>query len=178
MWAAATPLARAGVPPTAVTVAGVALAAAGAMTAPRAPALPLLLASAVCDGLDGAVAVGADRATRSGDIADKTADRISDALYALTLRRCGAPVPLVLAAAAAGLAPELRRLADPRARTRITVAERPTRLICALAATTAVRVTGRRWPATVSAGVATALGAVGMWQLRPGGPAGRPVPPG
>lgn len=170
MWAVATPLARAGVPPTAVTVAGVVLAAGGAAAAPSRSALPLLLASAVCDGLDGAVAVVADRATRSGDIADKTADRVSDLLYAVTLHRCGASRPLATCAAMGGLVPELWRVVSPPRRRRVTVAERPTRLICALVAVLGAQVTGRPWPAQVAAGTACGLGAVGLAQLaRTGG---------
>ena len=73
LWWLARPLR--GVPPTAITVLGAVLAVDAAVLAANHPgwaALAVVLA-ALCDGLDGAVAVVAGRATRSGAVADALA---------------------------------------------------------------------------------------------------------
>src|SRR5262249_1292180 len=84
MWTLARPLAALRVPPTAVTVAGVGLAGAAVLVAERWPlaALACVLAAAVADGLDGAIAVVAGRASRFGAVADTVADRIADTAFA------------------------------------------------------------------------------------------------
>jgi CDP-diacylglycerol--glycerol-3-phosphate 3-phosphatidyltransferase len=164
MWALARPLRR--VPPTALTGLGVALAVGAAVLAADRPAIALVavLSAAVCDSLDGAVAVVADRATRSGAVADAVADRISDLAFAAVLWRCGAPVAVAVAAGALALAVDgLRRLR--RVPDRITVGERPSWTICAVLACASAAVTSAQWPVLVCAGVWLVLGVVAVAQV-------------
>ncbi|MBM9468893.1 CDP-alcohol phosphatidyltransferase family protein [Nakamurella leprariae] len=166
MWAGGRVLSRAGIPPTAVTAAGVALAG-GAVALARdrpGPAAVAVIGAALCDGLDGATAVVGDRATRSGALADAVADRLCDGAFAAVLWRRGAPSRA--AATAAGLAwgvDTLRRVRHVP--DRITVAERPTFAICAAATCAAAATTRARWPAGLSAGVWIAAGIVGIGQV-------------
>lgn len=164
VWAVARPLVR--VPPTAITVLGVVLAAAAVGLAgpvPWAAAVAVLLA-ALCDGLDGAVAVLADRATRHGALADAVADRLADVAFALVLWRCGAPLWLALAAAALAVGVDgQRRLA--RRPAVITVAERPSWTVCAVLACLASAMTSATWPVDVCAAVWVALALSGAAQL-------------
>lgn len=166
MWRGGHVLAAAGVPPTAVTITGVGLAGSAVALAPRHPAAAgaAVLVAALCDGLDGAVAVVAQRATRHGRIADAVADRLSDAAFALVLQRQGAPSRLVGAAVAGAWGVDtLRRVR--RVPARVTVAERPTFTICALLACGATAITGRPRPARASAVVWLGASAVGVVQL-------------
>jgi CDP-diacylglycerol--glycerol-3-phosphate 3-phosphatidyltransferase len=168
MWALARPFAAARVPPTAITVAGAGLAVAAPVVAGRLPsvALALVLGAALCDGLDGAVAVVGGRASRSGAVADAIADRVADTAFALVLWRFGAPLWLALLAAGLSLTQELGRR-----RVVITVAERPTRVICTALACAAAAVSGATWPATVCAAVWVGATVVALGQLRRAGPA-------
>ena len=159
-------LSRARVPPTAVTVAGVGLAAVAVTVAEDHPlaAAAAVFGAALCDGLDGATAVVGDRATPSGAIADAVADRLCDAAFAAVLWRRGAPASA--AATAAGLAwgvDTLRRVRNVP--DRVTVAERPTFTICAVIAGGAAMFTGRAWPARVCAGVWIGACVAGIRQL-------------
>ncbi len=179
VWPAGRALARRSVPADAVTLAGVALAGAGAWMAGRRPLLaaPLLVGSAWCDGVDGAVAVFAGRTTGHGALVDKAADRLSDAALAVVLWRCGAPPRLAATAGLAAFAVEAaRELRGGPARSTITVGERPTRVICAVAACLAAGRSPARWPVALSAVVLTALSVVAIGQLRrvpPQAPAAR-----
>ena len=173
MWAGGRVLARAGVPPTAVTATGVGFATGSAVLAARHPVPAGLgvLAAAVCDGLDGATAVVGGRATRSGAVADAVADRVCDGAFALVLWRRGAAPQA--AATAAGLAwgvDTLRRVR--RVPARVTVAERPTFTVCAILACVSAPFTNGRWPGQLSAAVWIGAGAVGISQLLR-----TPVPP-
>lgn len=164
MWSVAARLRR--VPPTAITVTGLLLAASAVATASRLPwlALVLVLSATVCDGLDGAVAVVADRASVSGARADAVADRICDGLFAGVLWRCGAPWWLALLAGVLAVGVDgLRRLR--RVPTRITVAERPTFTVCAALACGSSALTAQTWPVTVSATVWIVAAVVGLAQL-------------
>lgn len=166
MWRLAAPLARLRVPPTVLTVAGVVLVLDAVLLARAHPwaAAVAVLASVVCDGLDGAVAVVGDRATRSGAVADAVADRIGDVAMAAVIWRCGAPWWLAAAAAVLALGVDgLRRLL--RTPARITVAERPTWTICTLLACASATATRAHWPAAVCAAVWIAAGAAGLGQL-------------
>ncbi|MBE7188107.1 CDP-alcohol phosphatidyltransferase family protein [Jatrophihabitans endophyticus] len=166
VWAGGWALDRAGVPPNAVTVAGVAAAAGAVALAGAHPAAAgaAVVAAALCDGLDGATAVVGDRATRSGAVLDAVADRLGDGAFAAVLWRRGAPPRLAAAAAGTAWAVDGLRRAR-RTPDRITAAERPTFTICALAACAAGSFTRRRWPATVSAAVWLGAGAVAFVQL-------------
>jgi CDP-diacylglycerol--glycerol-3-phosphate 3-phosphatidyltransferase len=165
LWTVARPLAAARVPPTAITVLGVVLAVAAPLLAGRWPlvALALVLAAAVADGLDGAVAVVGGRATRVGAALDQVADRVADTAFALVMWRCGAPLWLALVAGTLSLGQELARR-----RVVITVAERPTRVICTVLACAAAAVSTASWPPTVCAAVWVAATLVALAQLAVG----------
>lgn len=177
MWSIGGPLARAGVPPDALSVAGIGAAKAALMLArrPSRPArlgaLAALLASGVADGLDGAVAIHSRRwdarTAWRGATVDRVADRIVDACWAWTIRECGAPRWAATGLAAATVAQEAARdVLGPSAHGVVTVSERPTRLICAaVAVTAAVVAPRRRWPAWVCAGVWAATAVVAGRQL-------------
>jgi CDP-diacylglycerol--glycerol-3-phosphate 3-phosphatidyltransferase len=136
-WAA-RPLAAAGVGPTAVTAAGVALA--GASVAPAVAgghwpllAVALVVVSGLVDNLDGAVAVLTGRAGPVGYVVDSVADRLADVAYLVALWAVGAPGWLV---AAAGVALGLLEYTRARAGNAgfgeigvVTVGERPTRIV-------------------------------------------------
>jgi CDP-diacylglycerol--glycerol-3-phosphate 3-phosphatidyltransferase len=164
MWFVARPLRR--FPPLALTVLGVVLAGDAVLLARPAPAAAAgaVVLAAVCDGLDGAVAVLAERATTFGARADTVADRLADIAFAAVLWRCGAPWPLALACGALAVAVDgLRRVRAVPAR--ITVAERPTWTICAVLACGSAAVTSASWPVLVCAAVWLAAGALGVLQV-------------
>ncbi|MGQ7353089.1 CDP-alcohol phosphatidyltransferase family protein [Quadrisphaera oryzae] len=141
---AASPLAAAGVPPSAVTVLGLVLglaavapAAAQAQVGGRwALAVPVLLAlAALADGLDGAVAVLGGTASRGGAVLDAVCDRAADAAGLAALWLLGAPALPVLLALGLGQMHEYARaraqaegMTGPGA---VTVSERPTRVAVA-----------------------------------------------
>jgi archaetidylinositol phosphate synthase len=166
MWTLARPIAR--VPPTAITLAGVVLAVDAALLAGDVPlaSLGFVLASALCDGLDGAVAVVGRSATRFGALADAVADRIADCAFAVAVWRCGAPWWLAGAAGALSLVHELSRAwPGGRRRTTITVAERPTRVVCAALAASSAAASDASWPPTVCAAAWTGAALIGLGQL-------------
>jgi CDP-diacylglycerol--glycerol-3-phosphate 3-phosphatidyltransferase len=154
------------VPPTVITVLGVVLAVDAVLLAGRHPgwAAGAVVLSAVSDGLDGAVAVVADRATRSGAVADGIADRVADLAFAAVLWRLGVPWPLALGCGALAVGVDgLRRLR--RVPDRITVGERPSWTICAALAGVCAAVTDAHWPIVVCAGVWALLGVLALGQL-------------
>ena len=169
LWTLARPITVAGVPPTAITLVGVVLAVGAPLSAARLPllALALIVLAALCDGLDGAVAVIAKRVSRSGAFADAVADRVADTAFALTIWRCGAPLWLALLAAGLSLLQELTRR-----RVMITVAERPTRVICAALACVSAALSDATWPPTVCGAVWVAATLAALIQLG-APPAGR-----
>jgi len=121
-------------------------------------------AAAVCDGLDGAVAVVADRAGAAGARADALADRVVDAAFAGVVWRCGASRSAAVAAAGVALGVDgLRRWR--RVPARITVAERPSWAVCAALACASRAVTPKRWPVRCCVAVWLALGAAGLAQV-------------
>jgi CDP-diacylglycerol--glycerol-3-phosphate 3-phosphatidyltransferase len=132
------PLARLGVPPDAVTlstlvVAGdvVGLARVGGSAAVGAGLL--VVVSGLLDNVDGCVAVLQDRVTRWGYVLDSVVDRLTDSAYLWAAVLLGCPVGV---AVVCGLACFLLEYVRARAGNaggsdvgRITVAERPTRVI-------------------------------------------------
>jgi CDP-diacylglycerol--glycerol-3-phosphate 3-phosphatidyltransferase len=162
MWTLAGPLAAASVPPAAITAAGVLLALDAPLFAARLPlvALVLVLAAALCDGLDGAVALLQARTTRAGAVADTIADRIADTAFALVIWQAGAPLWLALVAAALSVGLELARR-----RPLITVAERPTRVICTALACVSAAISDAAWPPPVCAAVWVAATLVAFVQI-------------
>ena len=146
VWVVARPVARAGVPPDVVTLASlvlglgvVGLASAGGGWAVGAGVLVVL--SGLVDNVDGCVAILQDRVTRWGYVLDSVVDRLCDSLFLWAAVLVGCPVRL---AVPCGLACFLLEYLRARAGNaggdevgRITVAERPTRVLV-LAPTLAV----------------------------------------
>jgi CDP-diacylglycerol--glycerol-3-phosphate 3-phosphatidyltransferase len=165
-WALARPLARIGLSPNVLTAAGVLLAVAAAVLAAGFAwiAAGCVALSVLADGLDGAVAVVSHRPSAFGAVADKVADRISDLAFAAVLWRCGAPWWLALGSAAGMLAVEGYR-EWRRTPVVITVAERPSRAVCAVLACVAATVSSAAWPAGVCAGVSAGLSVIALGQL-------------
>ncbi len=176
--AVALPLARRGVPPNAITLAGVVVAAAVvplALAGGHWPLLaaPVVVVSGLVDSLDGAVAVLSRRASRWGALADALADRVSDAAYCVALWLLGAPAWLAVLAGGLGYLHEYARaraagLGLTEAGT-ITVAERPTRIVGAtmfLLAAGLYPASAEVW-ATAGAAFGAVVGVVGLAQLLP-----------
>jgi phosphatidylglycerophosphate synthase len=165
-FSVARPLARWGVPPSTVTSAGVLVAGAVPLVATFGPAWGpvgalLVLAGAVADSADGALAVVAGRETRLGQVYDSAADRVSEAAWLLALFLLGAPAWLAVACLGLTWLHEyVRARATVAGMTDIgtvTVGERPTRVLLALFGLLAVGATALFDQAPAAAAVATAL---------------------
>jgi phosphatidylglycerophosphate synthase len=161
----ARPVAALGVPPTAISLTGVlaASAAIGLVAFPLVAAV-LVVIAVICDGVDGAVALIAKRASAKGALIDAVCDRTSELACTLIIWRCGAPVWLALLAFGSTLLLESGRVAGI-GRNLITVAERPTRTICTVVALICLAVSPASWPASVCAGVWLGLGVCALLQV-------------
>jgi CDP-diacylglycerol--glycerol-3-phosphate 3-phosphatidyltransferase len=93
----------------------------------------LLVVSALLDSLDGCVAVLQDRTTRWGYVLDSVADRASDSLFLVAAVAVGCPVWLAVACGFGCFLLEYLRARAGNAGGddvgRITIAERPTRVV-------------------------------------------------
>jgi CDP-diacylglycerol--glycerol-3-phosphate 3-phosphatidyltransferase len=171
----ARPLARAGVPPSAITLAGLALAVVALLPALAGRAdrggwlllVPLLVAlSALADGLDGAVAITTGTASRRGALLDAGCDRVAEAAFGAVLWVLGAPVTLAIAAVGTSWLLEYLRerahaigssgSAGPtgpadRPAVVLTVGERPTRVVI----TVMFSLGAALWPASSGAWAGT-----------------------
>lgn len=136
----AVPAVRVGVSPNALTAVGLLLALAVLPVVALGGRWPLLapvlvVASAMLDSLDGAVAVMAGRTSRWGALLDALADRVSDSAYLAALWLLGAPAWLAVAAGAVALLHEYARARATSAGMddvgAVTVSERPTRVVIA-----------------------------------------------
>jgi archaetidylinositol phosphate synthase len=134
----ARPLARRGVQPDVLTfsslwLAGLVLVLADAGQRWAIAAASVVVLSALFDSLDGCVAVLTDRATRWGYVLDSVVDRASDMLYLLAAVAVGCPPELAVALGFAIFLMEYLRARAGNAGGddvgRITMAERPTRVI-------------------------------------------------
>lgn len=126
------------VPPSAVTAAGVLVAAA--VPALAALGVPFGAAAAVAlsgflDSLDGAVAIGRGRDSRWGFVLDSVADRMSDVAYVSAFWVLGAPGWLCAVAAGVSTLQEYLRARAAAAGMAeigvVTIFERPTRILLA-----------------------------------------------
>ena len=168
----------AGLPPVAVTVAGLLVAVAAVVPA-RLGGAWLVLAgvlvglSAVLDGLDGALAIATGRASRRGFVLDSTVDRLSEAAFAAALWVAGAPGWLAAAFGALCWLPDYLRARAGQAGVAetgaLSVWERPTRVVMTgFTLGGAGVVAGLGWSAAVvtsGTAVGCLLGAVGVGQL-------------
>jgi CDP-diacylglycerol--glycerol-3-phosphate 3-phosphatidyltransferase len=158
---------RAGATPSVVTAIGVVLSAGVPLVA-RLPLLAalLVLLSAVADSADGAVAVLTGRASRSGQVYDGLADRVSEACWLVALWLLGAPGWLLLGCGGLSWLHEYVRARAAAAGMSevgvVTVAERPTRIILVVLALIAA---GFPRGVTVLVGIWAVLAAVGLGQL-------------
>ncbi len=135
-------LARLGVPPLALTLAGLALSAlagVAVLAGERALAGGLLLAGGLCDTMDGAVARLSQRQTKLGAFLDSTIDRYSEVavFLALAWRYRGGPtlVAVFLAITGSLLVSYTRARAEGlREECRVGLLERPERLVLLIVA--------------------------------------------
>jgi CDP-diacylglycerol--glycerol-3-phosphate 3-phosphatidyltransferase len=172
----ARPLAAVRTPPAAVTAAAAvspALALAPAAAGGRWPlaAAVVVAASALLDGLDGAVAILRSRASATGFVLDSVADRVADALCLVALWLLGAPGWLAVTAGAMAFLLEYTRARAGNAGFGeigvVSVGERPTRMIITVAGLLVAGVLpSLRAPAAVGATAAMlAVATIGLGQL-------------
>jgi CDP-diacylglycerol--glycerol-3-phosphate 3-phosphatidyltransferase len=160
--------------PDTVTAAAVAIAALAAVAAGGDARWCLLAAmlvavSALLDGVDGAVAVMTDRATRWGHLVDSLGDRLAEALFGFALYEAGAPWQLCAAAVASGWLQEYARARAAAGGVTdilvVTVAERPTRVIATVVGLLAAGVLGPESVGELDAEMAAFCGAVAWVSL-------------
>lgn len=159
--ALAAPVARTGVHPDLLTLASL-VVAVPVLWVPAPFAAGLVLLSALFDALDGSVALLQGRPTRWGYVLDSLVDRLCDGLFLGALVVAGAPAALAVGCGAA-----IAMLEYARARAgnaggdevgRVTVAERPVRVLVPVSGLLLAAPTGSLW-------VLTALTSVGLVQL-------------
>ncbi len=131
----------------------------------------IILASAVIDGVDGAVAVLSAKSSRWGNVADSLVDRLVEVAVLVALQRSGAPSWLCLAG---GILTASQEYARARAAgvglrdiTVVTVSERPTRIIAAVLAfaAAAAQPASSAVAFTVGAAAWALLGFIGLLQM-------------
>ena len=134
-------LARLGVTPSAVTVAGLVLCLLVPVAATAGPAglviaAFVVLAAGFADSFDGAVAVITGRSSRAGYVVDSVADRLGEIAWLAAFWLAGAPGLLVVAAGTVSWLHEYVRARAAAAGMpdigAVTVGERPTRVSVAI----------------------------------------------
>lgn len=179
-WRGGNTLARAGVGPTTVTLAGLLLCLAVPFAALAgglglAAAALVVLAASFADAFDGAVAVVTGRASRAGFVIDSVADRLGELAWLAAFWVAGAPAWLVVTGGAVSWLHEYLRaraavagMPDIGA---VTVGERPTRVSVAISGLLLGGVAGLLDPGwepavvTVAAAAWAVLGLIGFGQL-------------
>jgi archaetidylinositol phosphate synthase len=89
-------ISKLGISANALTCLGVLFAIATAIASPSLWSAFFLALSLALDGIDGSLAVVTGQASKLGAIFDASADRISEALWAVAFYRLGVPLSLVL----------------------------------------------------------------------------------
>jgi phosphatidylglycerophosphate synthase len=173
-------LARLGVTPGAVTLAGLLLCAVVPVAARLGPAgliaaAFVVLAAGFADSFDGAVAVITGRASRSGYVLDSVADRVGEAAWLVAFWLAGAPGWLAVTAGAVSWLHEYVRARATAAGMpdigAVTVGERPTRVSVAISGLLIGGVAELVHPGwggivvTAAAAVWLALAVIGLAQL-------------
>lgn len=170
------PLARWGVHPDVVTLVSLWLAVAVLVPAAAGGRWPLLaalvlVASGLSDALDGCVAVLQRRTSRWGYVLDSLVDRLSDVAALVAVVLVGAPAGLAVAAGVGLFLLEYTRARAGNAGGddvgRVTVGERPVRLIVLVATLLAAGLLPgeAELAATVGTAVLAAVVGVGLAQL-------------
>ena len=138
VYAIARPLARRGVQPDVVTISSIWLAGLVLVLSQVGgrwwiAAGWVMVASGLFDTLDGCVAVLEERTTKWGYVLDSVVDRVNDCIYLLAVVAVGCPVWLAVSCGFAFFLMEYLRARAGNAGGdevgRITMAERPTRVI-------------------------------------------------
>lgn len=164
-YAGGSIIARLHVGPTLVTTAGLVLS----LAVPLAARLPLIagvlvIASAVADTFDGAVAIITGKTTKTGFVYDSAADRISEAAWLVGLWLAGVPGWLAVGCGASSWLHEyVRARATAAGMTElgtVTVGERPMRVSAAVCAFVLGGVVGLVYPAWAGGVV---RGFAGLW---------------
>lgn len=172
--ALASPLARAGWSPNAVTTLGLgiallALPAAAAGGGWLWAAALLILISGVVDSLDGAIAVMTGRTTKWGFVWDSVADRISDVVFVAALWFVGAPAQLCVAVIVLTFLLEYTRARAVAAGMNevgvLSVWERPSRvLVCGMfLLAAAVNPAGVQLAGGITRGWPSVMASAGVW---------------
>lgn len=176
VYAIARPLARRGVQPNALTISSIWLAAAVFVPADIGGRWAILagwvlVASGLFDTLDGCVAVLEDRTTRWGYVLDSAVDRVNDSIYLAAVVSVGAPMELAIVCGFLFFFLEYVRARAGNAGGdevgRVTVAERPNRVIFLAAAILfgGVFLAHRELVATTGMALITAMTLLGVGQL-------------
>ncbi len=138
VYAIARPLARRGVQPDVVTISSIWLAGLVLVLSQVGgrwwiAAGWVMVASGLFDTLDGCVAVLEERTTKWGYVLDSVVDRVNDTIYLVAVVAVGCPVWLAVSCGFAFFLMEYLRARAGNAGGdevgRITMAERPTRVI-------------------------------------------------
>jgi phosphatidylglycerophosphate synthase len=169
----ARPLARFGISPTAVTLGGLWLSVAVPVVALRSPgaAALLCLLSATLDGVDGAVAGLSNRASRVGFVLDSFVDRLAEIAFFAALVVAGGHLWSAASAWAGVVLLEYVRARAANAGLDeigvVTVAERPTRVLCVVFGLVgcAVAPQSAGWIADASGVISALTTVVGLIQL-------------
>jgi phosphatidylglycerophosphate synthase len=170
------PLAGRGIDPALVTAAGLVMSATVPLLAwlgGRWPVLAIVcvVAAALLDGIDGALARWDGTASRWGSVLDDLADRCSDLLLLSALAFLGAPLALCLAAGVLTLLLESARASARAAGLAgigtLTVWERPSRIIVAAFGVGLCGLvdSSMTWIATGAATIAVVLATIGLLHL-------------
>ena len=108
-FASVRPLARIGVTPNILTLAGLFFAVALWMFPSSWPAVIFLVLSLFFDGIDGSLAIVTRVTSKFGAFTDSFVDRLSELFWALALYKLGAPVILIFIALLATFTQEYMR---------------------------------------------------------------------
>jgi phosphatidylglycerophosphate synthase len=125
------PLAKLRVTPNMLSIAGLLFGIALYLNAQSAWAIGLLVASLLCDGIDGSLAIISNKASKWGAALDSILDRTTEVFWVLAFISIGGDEYLVICAAVLAFAQEyLRARAGGLGLTEVgvvTIAERPVR---------------------------------------------------
>lgn len=167
----ARPLVRLRISPNLLSVMGAVVAVTAWWSAPSPIAAVIILVSLIIDGLDGAVALLANRTSIWGGLVDSLSDRVAEVFWAATLVEVGADFRIVLAAWTLSIIQEYARARaltlKPEMKIVASICERPVRalVIAAGVALSAWPLVDQSLTPTVFAGVWLLLQGIGVMQV-------------